>query len=497
LLRRFSLKTLCFYYFCAVFEIGAYLFNSVIINSFIMYKISFYLVLLSLIFSQQIFSQQVSGKFTMLGDQPIRLEAFQGLNTYLVSETKADASGNFTLNYSKVDFGMGYLISSDDKPLFVILSGEDVVIHGEAPSYTESLKVVKGKENQIFEQYAKEHPKREQAMSAWMYLEKMYLNDSLFLKQAVPAKAIQAEKQRIQKEDKNFLEKIDKKSYVSWFLPTRKLVSNVSTIAQYRTEEIPATMEAFRKMDYTDNRLYRSGLFRDAIEGHFWLIENSGRSLDSVFIEMKISIDFMVANLSKDENRLNEVTDYLFHLLEKHSLYEASEYLALKVLNEVSCTINDDLAKQLETYRAMKKGNTAPDISFPETTYYPQHSNAKKLSEIKSKYTLVVFAAGWCEHCRQEVPKISNLYQKWLGNGVEVVLVSLDETPEEFANFAAAFPFISTTDYQKWESKMVQDYYIFGTPSMFLLDNERKIVLRPGSVQQVDAWVDWFLIGQK
>jgi thiol-disulfide isomerase/thioredoxin len=293
------------------------------------------------------------------------------------------------------------------------------------------------------------------------------------------------------------LEKIDKKSYVSWFLPTRKLVSNVSTIAQYRTEEIPATMEAFRKMDYTDNRLYRSGLFRDAIEGHFWLIENSGRSLDSVFIEMKISIDFMVANLSKDENRLNEVTDYLFHLLEKHSLYEASEYLALKVLNEVSCTINDDLAKQLETYRAMKKGNTAPDISFPETTYYPQHSNAKKLSEIKSKYTLVVFAAGWCEHCRQEVPKISNLYQKWLGNGVEVVLVSLDETPEEFANFAAAFPFISTTDYQKWESKMVQDYYIFGTPSMFLLDNERKIVLRPGSVQQVDAWVDWFLIGQK
>jgi thiol-disulfide isomerase/thioredoxin len=119
------------------------------------------------------------------------------------------------------------------------------------------------------------------------------------------------------------------------------------------------------------------------------------------------------------------------------------------------------------------------------------------LSEIKSKYTLVVFAAGWCEHCRQEVPKISNLYQKWLGNGVEVVLVSLDETPEEFAKFAAAFPFISTTDYQKWESKMVQDYYIFGTPSMFLLDNERKIVLRPGSVQQVDAWVDWFLIGQK
>jgi thiol-disulfide isomerase/thioredoxin len=462
-----------------------------------MQKQSFFLGLLLLAAVNMSLAQKVSGKFTLLSNQPIRLEAFQGMNTYLVDETTTDASGNFSLKYSKIDFGMGYLMSSDDKPLFVILSGEDVIIHGEAPSYIESLKVIQGKENQIFEQYAKEHPKREQALSAWVYLEKIYTQDSLFMKQSVPQKAIQTEKQRIRNEDKSFLDKIDKKSYVSWFLPTRKLVSNVSTVAQYRTEEIPATIDAFRKMDYTDNKLYRSGLLRDAIEGHFWLIENSGRSLDSVFIEMKISIDFMIANLSKDENRLNEVTDHLFHLLEKHSLYEASEYLALKVLNEVSCTINDDLAKQLETYRAMKKGNTAPDITFPETTYYPQHNKAKKLSEFKSKYTLVVFAAGWCDHCRQEVPKIANLYEKWLKNGVEVVLVSLDETAEEFAKFAAPFPFLSTTDFKKWESKMVQDYYIFGTPSMFLLDNERKIVLRPGSVQQVDAWVDWFLIGQK
>lgn len=462
-----------------------------------MQKQSFFLGLLFLAAVNMSLAQKVSGKFTLLSNQPIRLEAFQGMNTYLVDETTTDASGNFSLKYSKMDFGMGYLISADDKPLFVILSGEDVIIQGEAPSYIETLKVVQGKENQIFEQYAKEHPKREQALSAWVYLEKIYTQDSLFMKQSVPQKAIQAEKQRIRNEDKSFLDKIDKKSYVSWFLPTRKLVSNVSTVAQYRTEEIPATIDAFRKMDYTDNKLYRSGLFRDAIEGHFWLIENSGRSLDSVFIEMKISIDFMIANLSKDENRLNEVTDHLFHLLEKHSLYEASEYLALKVLNEVSCTINNDLAKQLETYRAMKKGNTAPDITFPETTYYPQHTKAKKLSEIKSKYTLIVFAAGWCDHCRQEVPKIANLYAKWLQNDVEVVLVSLDETAEEFAKFAAPFPFMSTTDFKKWESKMVQDYYIFGTPSMFLLDNERKIVLRPGSVQQVDAWVDWFLIGQK
>ncbi|MFT7344285.1 MAG: hypothetical protein ACI9XP_000868 [Lentimonas sp.] len=49
---------------------------------------------------------------------------------------------------------------------------------------------------------------------------------------------------------------------------------------------------------------------------HFWLLENSGRSLDSVFIEMQHSIDAMLINLVKDEQKLNEVTDYLFDLVE-------------------------------------------------------------------------------------------------------------------------------------------------------------------------------------
>jgi hypothetical protein len=148
---------------------------------------------------------------------------------------------------------------------------------------------------------------------------------------------------------------LDPKSYVAWYLPMQRLVSHVSIITQYRTEESPTIIKAFITLDYTDERLYRSGLFKDAIESHFWLLENCGKSLDSVFMEMKVSIDSMMTKLVKNEKKLNEVTDYLFDLLERHSLFQASEYLALKVLNEVSCTINNDLAKQLETYRAMKK----------------------------------------------------------------------------------------------------------------------------------------------
>jgi thiol-disulfide isomerase/thioredoxin len=313
--------------------------------------------------------------------------------------------------------------------------------------------------------------------------------------QAKPHKAILQEKQRITKEDQLFLQSLPKESYVSWFLPLRKLVSSVATIAQYRTNEIPATIAAFRVLDYTDKRLYKSGLFKEAIESHFWLLENCGKPLDSVFMEMQLSIDAMLTNLKKDEQKLNEVTDYLFDLLEKRSLFKASEYLSLKVLNEGSCTINSDLARQLETYRAMKVGNTAPDIVFPNSRVNPLNDfTINKLSDLTSNYTLVVFGSGWCPKCKQEMPAIAQSYAKWKSQGLEVLLVSLDDDLKAFYEFTSKLPFISITDLKKWDSPIVKDYYVFGTPTMYLLDRNRKIILRPNSVLQMEAWVDWYLV---
>jgi peroxiredoxin len=454
-------------------------------------------VIISILLSCKSEAQSIGGKLTLLANHEIRLEGFSGLKTYPISNTVIDENGKFLLKYIKADYGVGYLISADNKAFFVVLSGEDIELRGEALSYPETINITKGQENQWFAQYAKEHPKREQAKSAWTFLEKLYSNDSLFAIQEVPNKAILQEKQRIEKEDAIFLSSLPKQSYVAWFLPTRKLVSSVSSVAQYRTDEIPATITAFRKLDYADQRLYKSGLFKDAIESHFWLIENSGRSLDSVFIEMRLSIDAMLANLVKDEKKLNEVADCLFDLLERHSLFQASEYLALKVLNEVSCTINSDLAKQLETYRSMKKGNTAPDFTFSVdclTPGFDENKKPKKLSQIKADYTLVVFGASWCPKCTEELPEIAKHYEKWSALGVEVLFVSLDDDQQAFKHFAKNFPFISTCDYKKWSSTIADAYYVFATPTMYLLDKKREILLRPNSVKQMDAWVDWFLI---
>ena len=455
------------------------------------------LVFIFILFYNGLIAQSIKGQFLKIPNQTIKLEGFNGLKTYPISLTTTDVNGKFELSYSKTDYGVGYLMAVDNKPLFVILSGEEIELAGESLSNFETIKIKKGQENQYFEQFANEHPKREQALSAWLYLEKIYATDTLFAVQKHPVNAIKKEKLRIKNEDAAFLDALPNESYVKWFLPTRKLVSSVSTVVQYRPEGIPEMIKAFRNMDYTDARLYKSGLFKDAIESHFWLLENSGNPLDNVLEEMKISIDAIFTKLSTNEKIFNQLTDYLFDLLERHSLFQASEYLALKVLNEGSCTITDDLANQLETYRAMKKGNIAADMVFDKTNFVNPKITLTKLSDIKSNYTVVVFGASWCPKCNEELPEITKRYDKWKSKGIEVIFVAIEEGRNSFIDFAESLPFPSYSDGKKWESKIVKDYYIFSTPTMFLLDSKREIILRLNSVNQMDAWVNRYLIQDK
>lgn len=440
----------------------------------------------------------ITGTFAGLTNQQIKLIGFNGFDTYTIDSTQANEKGEFNLKFIKNDYGIGYLLSADNKSFVVILAvNENLQLAGENFALPEIIVIKNGEQNQFFEQYASEHPRREQTLSAWDYLTKIYKKDSLFAIHETPKQAIETEKQRIKAEDSLFLANLPENSYVSYYLPLRKLVSSVSTIAQYRTEEIPATIQAFREIDYTDKRLYKSGLLKETIESHFWLIENSGLSIDSVYIEMNKSIDILVESLLANEKKLNEITENIFKLLEKRSLFKSSEYLALKLLNEQGCTINNDFAAQLESYRAMKKGNTAPDFKFKGDVLVPGYHNdsiPKSLSDIKSNYTVIVFGASWCPQCPQELSKISGFYKKWKEQGVEVVFVSLDEYKNIFKSFAGVFPFISICDYQKWESPVAKDYHVFATPTLYLLNNKREILLRPNSVSQLDSWVDWYLV---
>ena len=440
---------------------------------------------------------RITGTFHSLAGQEIKLIGYSGFDTYTIDSTQVNNEGTFSLEFYEVDYGMGFLISEDEKSLVIVLApNENLHLEGELLDVPSAINI-QGAQNLLFDRYASEHARREQALKAWDYLAKKYAKDSLFIGRKHPIRAIEKETKRIKKEDVVFLESLGEDSFLNWYLTTRKLISSTAIIAQFRPEEAPDAIKAFRAMDYAKPALYKSGLLKQSLESHFWLLENSGSSLESVYEKIYVSIDSVIESLTSDKEKFNEIAEFLLNMFEKRSLVDASEYLALKILEEHADKITGNFLNRLEGYRAMKIGSTAPNFEFLGDVLLPKSFSTpspNKLSDISTDYTVVVFGSGWCPACPQELIQIASFYPNWKKNGVEVVFVSLDEDENMFKKFAKPFPFISISDYQKWESPMVKDYHVYATPTMFLLDRNKKIILKPTSVIQLNTWIDWYLV---
>lgn len=453
---------------------------------------SFVFYVYLLFFPFLMFAQSIKGEFSQMPNQTIKLVGFENFDTYVIDSTQTNAKGAFTLSYSANDYGMGYLEANSGKPFILAIEKEAPTVKGSNLEAIEEIKLEKGKENQWFLAYATDQPKREQAMSAWLFLQEKYTKDEVFQPHTTAINAIDKEINYLKEIDSKYIADLPKDSYMKWYLPVRKLLSSVGNVAQNRPELIPQTKEELRALDYTDERLYKSGILYDAVFNHIWFIENSSGALDQVFKDLNTSIDIIAEQLKGDDEKFNLVMNEMFEILEKRSLFTSSEYLAEKLLTSDDCgCLNSKLQKKLEQYGKLAKGQTAPDIAFSDFTYYPEGVSTKSLKALEADYKLVVFAAGWCPHCVEAMPKLTEKYADWKKKGVEVVFVSLDDNAQDFAKFAGPLPFISTTDYKKWDGQAVEDYQVYATPSYFMLNKNLEILIRPKSVEHADAWINY------
>ena len=261
-------------------------------------------------------------------------------------------------------------------------------------------------------------------------------------------------------------------------------------------KKIQSSTNPFLNINYSNPQIYLSGLIYNLIEKQFWSIQNSPLSETSKYKEMTLSVDIILDSLSKNEKLYNDLTKYLFNYFEKYSLFAASEYIALKALNQNKVSLNSALVNKLESYRKMKVGNTAPNFEMVGDVF--KNGTAVKaaihLADIKTKYKLIIFGGSWCPQCRAEMIQLLPRYNNWKAKGLEVIFISLDTDKNEFEKFIASFPFYSACDYKKWDTQAAKDYYVSSSPTIFLIDSNNKIIRRPPTVASLDSWLDNFTI---
>jgi hypothetical protein len=104
-----------------------------------------------------------------------------------------------------------------------------------------------------------------------------------------------------------------------------------------------------------------------------------------------------------------------------------------------------------------------------------------RLADLRGKVVLLNFWATWCMPCRQEMPALETLYQRYKDAGLVVLAVNMDRLStagvEAFVQeVAVTFPIVLDP---AWAT--AQTYRVLGLPTTYLIDRAGNVVVPPST----------------
>ena len=116
----------------------------------------------------------------------------------------------------------------------------------------------------------------------------------------------------------------------------------------------------------------------------------------------------------------------------------------------------------------------APATAAPDFTLHAMGGPNLRLKEQRGRVVMVNFWATWCAPCRQEMPHLNRLYEKYRGAGFVLLGVNVDDDTSKAADVAAklgvTFPVLLDTE--KTVSKL---YDVSTMPSTMIIDRDGKV----------------------
>jgi thiol-disulfide isomerase/thioredoxin len=122
------------------------------------------------------------------------------------------------------------------------------------------------------------------------------------------------------------------------------------------------------------------------------------------------------------------------------------------------------------------------------------------LCQGKSRYTILVFYEPTCSHCKEFVPKLYNeIYIPYRNKGVEVVAIYNQNDKKEWGDFIQQQhlnDWINVWD-EFYQSRFKVIYDTRTTPSVYLLDKDKKIIAKKFSIDFLKSYFGIYIDGKK
>ena len=201
---------------------------------------------------------------------------------------------------------------------------------------------------------------------------------------------------------------------------------------------------------------------------------------EEAFVE---AVDRIMVNVSSEGDLRSFVVEFLLEGFEMLDMEQVQIHIADHYLDETcESDIVELVLSRMEGYKRMTPGTRAPDfvIRDVEGVNY-------RLSDLGHDYVLLLFWSSTCEGCQKLLPQLREWYETENTYDLEVVAISMDTMEAYFQIMYDQLrpTWITAREPLGWLGKVPSDYYVYATPSMFLLDRDQVILSRPAGLRQL------------
>jgi peroxiredoxin len=191
-----------------------------------------------------------------------------------------------------------------------------------------------------------------------------------------------------------------------------------------------------------------------------------------------------MASAQKGNERVAEfILNYLVNGFEGLGMENVLTYIAENYGDNICQTDEKTTLERKLEYQKMKPGTFVPDFTMNNIKNQPL-----TLSHVLENRNLIVFWASWCPHCVELLPRIKTWFRQFNPGNFEIIAVSLDSSEKEWKDAVSATgfeEFYNLSDLNEWDGKVAEDYNVFATPTMFLIDANRKILAKPETFEEL------------
>lgn len=430
-----------------------------------------------------VFPQQLEIDVSNSTDSKAYLYSLSGEKASLIDSIFSNTRGQFTFQANgKILHDGIYRLAFGNKWIDFISDGKDLELRTDATNISDSLRIINSESNKLYYSFLKlNNGFKTKSELLQLILAKYPKEDEYY---TVSKKRLI----ELQNEYRQFVKitaQGNPNSFVAKYIRSAQL-SVIDISIPFDQQLTFLKTHALDHVDFHNPQLIYSDVFTSKSIEYLSYFRNPQYSFPVLEKEFMGAVDSILNKAKVNQVVYQHVTEYLIEGFKKFGFDKILDYIVdnYVIKDELCLDVKTEglIKKRIDQARIFKIGYKLPDIIMPDIS-----GKEISLANIDATKTLIVFYASWCPHCTELLPKLNDLRKKQTGNKFEVLAISLDAKKEDWINFVKAKcpDLINVADLKGWDGKISNDFNIYATPTMFVIDKERKIIAKPTTYEEL------------